>query len=96
MKLIKLKDLLIEQPPKPGSQPPPKKDSDSEETEKKLKIDIPNTPFSPDAGQILSKLKHTLKRWSNVKYPNDRVRWQEYYKDIFKMVKQIEGDKGEI
>ena len=59
----------------------------------KLKIDIPDSPFEPDVSQIKDQLKHVLKQWQVKQYMSDKHRWQEYYKDIFKLVKHLEGDK---
>ena len=64
--------------------------------EKELKIDIPDSPFEPDASQITTKLKDMLKQWETTPYMSDKHRWQEYYKDIAKLVKQLTGDKGEV
>ena len=95
-KIIKLKDLLFEQPPRPGQQPPKKSPpaaggGGEEETEKKLKINIPDTPFNPDAEQITSELLRILQSWEINQYPNDRVRWNDYYHDIETLVKKIKG-----
>ena len=59
----------------------------------KLKIDIPDTPFEPDVSQIKDRLKHILKQWEVKQYMSDKHRWQEYYRDIFKLVRHLEGDK---
>ncbi len=80
---------LNEQPP--NQQPPAK--GGGEETEKKLKIDIPDTPFEPDVQQIKDKLKKTLKDWEVKQYMSDKHRWQEYYRDIFNLVRHLDGDK---
>ena len=80
---------LNEQPP--NQQPPAK--GGGEETEKKLKIDIPDTPFEPDVQQIKDKLKKTLKDWEVRQYMSDEHRWKEYYKDILKLVRHLDGDK---
>ncbi len=74
-------------PPTGGQQPP---------ESKKLKIDIPNSPFEPDAQQITDKLKQILTSWADNVYPNDRVRWSDYYHDIERLVKQIEGQTDEV
>ena len=59
----------------------------------KLKIDIPQTPFEPDVNQIKDRLKHILKQWQVKQYMSDEHRWKEYYKDILKLVKHLDGDK---
>ena len=59
----------------------------------KLKIDIPDSPFEPDVSQIKDKLKHVLKQWQVKQYMSDEHRWKEYYKDIVKLLKTLEGDK---
>ena len=53
-----IEEVLNEQPP--NQQPPAK--GGGEETEKKLKIDIPDTPFEPDVSQIKDRLNHILKQ----------------------------------
>ena len=93
-KPIKLKDLLSEQPgqpPKPGGSK-----GGEEETEKKLKIDIPDTPFEPDVQQIKDQLKRILKQWEIKQYKSDEHRWKCYHRDISKLVKHLTGDKGEV
>ena len=80
-------------PPKPA--PPkaaPPKSDDSGGDSKELKIDIPDSPFTPDASQILGQLKHILKQWEIKKYPSDEVRWKEYYKDIAKLFNKVKGE----
>ena len=59
----------------------------------KLKIDIPDTPFEPDINQVKDRLKQILKQWASNEYPNDRVRWNDYFHDIEKLVKVLDGDK---
>ena len=75
-------------PPAGGGQQPPES--------KKLKIDIPASPFEPDVQQITDQLKQTLKSWATNQYSNDRVRWSDYYYDIKRLVKQIEGQTDEV
>ena len=89
--MIKLKKLLMEQPP----QPPQKKPEGGDDAPKpqKLKIDIPQTPFEPDVNQLKDELKKILKQWEIKQYPSDQHRWREYYKDILKLVKTLDGDK---
>ena len=76
-------------PPKPpaggGEDKPPEP--------QKLKIDIPDTPFEPDINQVKDRLKHILKQWATNEYPNDRVRWNDYFHDIEKLVKVLDGDE---
>ena len=86
-----VEEVLNEQPPQP-SKHPPAKGGGEEETEKKLKIDIPDTPFEPDVQQIKDKLKQILKQWQIKQYKSDRHRWKEYYKDILKLYKHLTGD----
>ena len=104
--VIKMKDLIKDQtdmlrekfvhrrlheadPPKPpaggGEDKPPKP--------QKLKIDIPDTPFEPDINQVKDRLKQILKQWATNQYPNDRVRWNDYFHDIEKLVNYLDGDK---
>ena len=71
------------QPPEGGQESEPKK----------LKIDIPDSPFNPDASQIRDKLKHVLYTWQKKPYPNDVVRSREYFQDILKLYKQLGGDE---
>ena len=104
--VIKMKDLIKAQndvlrekfvhrrlheadPPKP-----PAGGGGGEDTKpKKLKIDIPDTPFEPDINQVKDRLKQILKQWATNQYPNDRVRWNDYFHDIEKLVKVLDGDK---
>jgi hypothetical protein len=104
--VIKMKDLIKGQtdmlrekfvhrrlheaePPKP-----PAGGGGGEDTKpKKLKIDIPDTPFEPDINQVKDRLKQILKQWATNEYPNDRVRWNDYFHDIEKLVKVLDGDK---
>ena len=77
------------EPPKP-----PAGGGGGEDTKpKKLKIDIPDTPFEPDINQVKDRLKQILKQWATNQYPNDRVRWNDYFHDIEKLVKVLDGDK---
>ena len=81
---------LNEQP----AQPPQKKPEGGDDAPKpqKLKIDIPQTPFEPDVNQVKDELKKILKQWQIKQYPSDEFRWKDYYKDILKLVKTLEGD----
>ena len=90
--MIKLKKLLMEQPPQPP-QKKPEGGGDDAPKPQKLKIDIPQTPFEPDVNQLKDELKKILKQWQIKQYPSDEFRWKDYYKDILKLVKTLEGDK---
>jgi hypothetical protein len=59
---------------------------------KKLKTDIPDSPFEPDVNQVKDKLKQILKNWQIKEYPSDEIRWKLYYKDIHKLLSDLEGD----
>ena len=78
-----------EKKPAPGGQQQPPES-------KKLKIDIPNSPFEPDINQVKDQLKNMLKKWKVQQYPSDEIRWKLYYKDLSKLVKQIEGNTDEV
>ena len=74
--------------------PPPAGGGEDKPPEpKKLKIDIPDSPFEPDVNQIKDKLKQMLKQWKVQQYPSDEVRWKLYYKDLLKLVNQLDGEK---
>jgi hypothetical protein len=77
------------EPPKP----PAGGGGEEESKPKKLKIDIPDTPFEPDINQVKDRLKQILKQWQVKEYPSDEIRWKLYYKDILKLVNHLEGDK---
>ena len=97
--VIKMKDLLDQQkflnekfikeedPPAVGGgeEKPPEP--------QKLKIDIPETPYEPDVNQVKDRLKQILKQWQVKQYMSDKHRWKDYYKDILKLVKHLDGDK---
>ena len=97
--VIKMKDLIAQQkflnekfikeedPPAAGGgeEKPPEP--------KKLKIDIPDTPFEPDVNQIKDRLKQILKQWQVKQYPSDEYRWKSYYKDIQKLVNYLDGEE---
>ena len=90
-----VEEVLNEQPPMPPKKKkpqPPQGGGGEGETSKELKIDIPDSPFNPDIGQVTSQLKDILKQWKVKEYPSDKHRWVEYYKDIVKFVQQIQGD----
>ena len=57
--MIKLKDLIVEQPP----QPPAKGGEEKPAEPKKLKINIPDSPFEPDLGEVKGRLQQILKKW---------------------------------
>ena len=105
--MIKMKDLIKKQnsvlrekfvhrrldeadPPKP---PAGGGGGDDAPKPQKLKIDIPQTPFEPDVNQVKDELKKILIKWAKIQYPNDKVRWQDYYHDIEKLYKTLTGDK---
>ena len=95
IKEIIIEELLNEQPPMPPKKKPPQPPQGGGgegETSKELKIDIPDSPFNPDIGQVVSQIKDILKQWKVKEYPSDKHRWVEYYKDIVKLVQQIQGD----
>ena len=74
--------------------PPPAGGGEEKPPEpQKLKIDIPDTPFEPDINQVKDRLKQILKQWQVKQYPSDEYRWKDYYKDILKLVKYLDGDK---
>ena len=77
------------EPPKP----PPAGGGGEDTKPKKLKIDIPDSPFEPDINQVKDRLKQILKQWQVKEYPSDEIRWKLYYKDILKLVKHLDGDK---
>ena len=84
----RLHSRLDEQPPQPSQ------DKEEKPPEpQKLKIDIPDSPFEPDVGQVKDRLKQILKQWQVKEYPSDEIRWKLYYKDILKLVNHLEGDK---
>ena len=90
-----VEEVLNEQPPAPPKKKPPQPPQDGGgegETSKELKIDIPDSPFNPDIGQVVSQLKDILKQWKVKQYPSDKHRWVEYHKDIVKLVQQIQGE----
>ena len=92
LKEIIIEELLNEQPPMPPQKKKPQPPEGGDETSKELKIDIPDSPFNPDVGQVVSKLKDILKQWKVKQYPSDKHRWVEYHKDIVKLVQQIQGE----
>ena len=87
-----VEEVLNEQPPMPPKKKKPQPPQGGGETSKELKIDIPDSPFNPDIGQVVSQIKDILKQWKVKQYPSDKHRWVEYYKDIVKLVQQIQGD----
>ena len=92
MKLVE--EVLNEQPPAPAAKPPA--GGGEEDKPKKLKTDIPDSPFEPDVSKVVSILKKVLDRWKTKEYMSDKHRWQEYYKDILKVVKFLDGDDNGI
>ena len=96
---IKMKDLLEQQKflrekYLNEAEPPPAGGGEEKPPEpKKLKIDIPDTPFEVDIQQVKDQLKKILNQWKIKNYMSDEHRWKEYYQDIMKLLKTIEGDK---
>ena len=86
--MIKLKKLLSEAEP-PKQKPP---EGGGEEKPQKLKINIPDSPFEPDPGEIIDSLKQVLKQWELKQYPSDVHRWKEYFIDIKKLIAKFEGE----
>ena len=72
---------------------PPGGGGEEESKPKKLKIDIPDTPFEPDINQVKDRLKQILKQWQVGKYPSDEYRWKSYFKDVQKLVNHLDGEK---
>ena len=89
--MIKLKKLLAEAEP-PKQKPPSGGGGDTPEKPQKLKINIPDSPFEPDPGEILDSLKQVLKQWELKQYPSDTHRWREYFIDIKKLISKFEGE----
>ena len=95
--VIKMKDLIKAQGDElrkkfiwnEGEAPPEEAPAEP----KKLKIDIPDTPFEPDINQVKDRLKQILKQWQVGKYPSDEYRWKSYFKDVQKLVNYLDGDK---
>ena len=74
--------------------PPPADGGEDKPPEpQKLKIDIPDSQFEPDVGQVKDRLKQILKQWQVKQYPSDEYRWKSYYKDVKKLVNHLEGNK---
>ena len=88
--MIKLKDILSEAEP-PKQKPPA---GGGEEKPQKLKINIPDSPFEPDPGEILDSLKQVLKQWELKQYPSDLHRWKEYFIDINNHISVLPGPLG--
>ena len=88
--MIKLKKLLSEE--EPPKQKPPAGGGDTPEKPQKLKINIPDSPFEPDPGEIIDGLKQVLKQWELKQYPSDVHRWKEYFIDIKKLIAKFEGE----
>ena len=43
--------------------------------------------------QVMDRLTTILKKWKVKEYPSDEIRWKMYYKDLLKLVSQLDGDK---
>ena len=52
---------------------------------KKLKIDIPDSPFEPDINQVKDRLKQILKQW--------KIAGKSNAGDIIKLVNYLDGEK---
>ena len=65
------------QPPAGGEDKPPEP--------KKLKIDIPDSPFEPDVNQVKDRLKQILQNWKKFGKANPN--------DIVTLIKFLDGDK---
>ena len=101
--VIKMKDLIKAQTDElrkkfiwkeGGGAPPPGGGGEEEPSEpKKLKIDIPDSPFEPDINQVKDRLKQILKQWKVGEYPSDEYRWKSYFKDVQKLVNYLDGEK---
>ena len=85
-KFLNEKFIKEEDPPASGGEEKPAEPQ-------KLKIDIPDTPFEVDIQQVKDELKKILKQWQIKNYMSDKHRWNEYYKDIVRLLKTLEGDK---
>ena len=85
-KFLNEKFIKEEEPPAAGGEEKPPEPQ-------KLKIDIPDTPFEVDIQQVKDQLKKILKQWQIKNYMSDKHRWNEYYKDIVKLLKTIEGEE---
>ena len=65
---------------------PPKPPAGGEESKpKKLKIDIPDSPFEPDINQVKDRLKRILKQW--------KIAGKSNAGDIIKLLNYLDGDK---
>ena len=87
-----IREVINEDGPESKKPQPPQQSQEQEPQSQKLKIDIPDSPFEPDVGQVKKRLTQILKQWKIKQYPSDEVRWKEYYRDILKVLKTIEGD----
>jgi hypothetical protein len=72
--------------------PPPPAGGEGDDKPKKLKINIPDSPFEPDTNQVLAKLKQILSSWKGKEYPSDEIRWKSYYQDILKLINKIDSN----
>ena len=96
-KIIKLKDLIKDQTDMlrekfiyrrlhEADPPTPPAGGGGEDTEpKKLKIDIPDSPFEPDVNQVKDRLKQILKNWQKFGKANPN--------DIVTLLKYLDGEK---
>ena len=74
--------------------------ADKELTEKNImklanliKEDFSSNLDEQDSDTLIEALKNILKQWEIKQYPSDQHRWREYYKDILRVVKTLDGDK---
>ena len=88
-----LRDKFIHRRLHEADPPKPPAGGEGGEEPKKLKIDIPDSPFEPDINQVKDRLKQILKQWQVGKYPSDEYRWKSYFKDVQKLVNHLDGDK---
>ena len=68
-----------------GGGAPPGGGGEEPSEPKKLKIDIPDTPFEPDVNQVKDRLKQILKNWQKLGKANPN--------DIITLLKYLDGDK---
>jgi len=91
-----VEEVLNEQPPTPPKKKPQPPQGGEGETTKKLKINIPDSPFKPDVDEVINQLQNILKTWVKKEYPSDEIRWKMYHNDIAKLLKQIAGETDEV
>ena len=67
------------------AEPPPAGGGEEPTKPKKLKIDIPDSPFEPDINQVKDRLKQILKQW--------KIAGKSNAGDIIKLVNYLDGEK---